>query len=321
MIICKSPFRVSLFGGGTDYEDFYKEHGSFIIGTSINKYVYFSLRYRSQILNGENIISYTKKEKIDDASKTANPLFKVILEKYKNKDKSIDLHYFSDIPARTGLGGSSSCCSCLVYAFHKINNSYIDKKNLAKISIDIERNILKEPGGIQDQIWASYGGTNIIEIHKNGNFSVKPIPISNEFKKELLDSMVLIYSNEQRKDHKSANHKSSESKKDILDISKNSYKYFLNEDIPNIGKNLYISWLAKKNLSNKIETEKSNEIIEDCRSLGAYGSKLLGSGGCGFILTIANKKDKKKIIEKYKNNVLNFSFDSEGTSSIYQAND
>jgi len=321
MIICKSPFRVSLFGGGTDYQDFYKDNESFIIGTSINKYVYFSLRYRSEILNGENIISYTKKEIIDDATKTKNPLFKVILEKYKDKNKSIDLHYFSDIPARTGLGGSSSCCSCLVYAFHKLNKTIINKEQLAKISIDIERNILKEPGGIQDQIWSSYGGLNTIHIDKNGNFNVKPINISNEFKKELLNSMVLIYTQQQRNNHESANHNSMEDKKEILEISKNSYDLFLKEDIENIGKNIYTSWLVKKNLSKQISTPKANEIIEDCKNFGAYGSKLLGSGGCGFVLAICNEKTRTKIIEKYKNNILKFSFDFDGTSSIYEAYD
>lgn len=317
MIICKSPFRVSLFGGGTDYENFYKENGSFIIGMSIDKYVYFSTRYRPKILKNENIISYTKKEIVNDTNKTKNLLFKTIFEKFQNKDKSIDLHYFSDIPARTGLGGSSSCCCCLVYAFHKLNEISIDKKELAKMSIDIERNILNEPGGIQDQIWASYGGINTIEINKEGDFSVKPLKISESFKQELLDSMILIYSDNQRTNHKSAKHKTSSSKKQILDIAKDSHKLFLQEDIKNIGKNLYASWIEKKNLSDKIETEKINHIIEDCQRLGAYGSKLLGSGGCGFVLTIVNKKAKQKILERYNENILPFNFDFEGTSTIY----
>lgn len=320
MIICKSPFRISLFGGGTDYKNFYQENGSLIIGTTIDKYVYFSVKYKSPIFKNPNIISYSSYEKIDDINNTQNPLFKAVLQKYKNNSKLIDLHYFSDIPARTGLGGSSSCCCCLIYAFNKLNGHKTNKKNLANAAIDIERNILNEPGGIQDQIWASYGGFNTITINKNGNFDVKKIDISDEFKKELLNSMVLIFSGEQRNNHESAKHKNNENKKEILEIAKQSLNFLKNQDIKKIGQNLYLSWLQKKQITNKIETTTINEIIEDCKNIGSYGSKLLGSGQGGFILTMADPKTKKKIVEKYKENILEFNFENKGTSTIYLDN-
>ena len=315
MTIIKSPFRLSLFGGSSDYKEFYEKHGSLIIGTTINKYNYICIRTRPNIMSKKSVITYSKLEEVISFDEITNPLIKETL-KYFSPNWHVELNSFTDIPGRTGLGGSSSYCVGLCYVLRKILNLPSNKKLIANDAIKIEREILKEYGGIQDQIWASYGGTNSIQINKDGDFFVKPLPITDDFKTQLEESMILIYSNEQRcSDDIALSHKNKD-KSNILSIAKEAYQSFIIEDIKNIGSLLYSSWLEKKNISPIISNNNIDNIINTCMSLGSYGAKLLGSGGCGFVLVICNKNTKTKIEEVYKNNIMEFNFEKEGVSKI-----
>jgi D-glycero-alpha-D-manno-heptose-7-phosphate kinase len=178
----------------------------------------------------------------------------------------------------------------------------------------LKNNLLKIAGGIQDQIWASYGGLNSIEIDKNGEFFVKPIPVTDEFKAELKSSMLLIYTNDQRNQDDIAKSHENVNKSDILSLSKHAYSYFLDEDIDGIGNALYESWKMKMSISNLISSSKINNIVDKIMNLGAYGAKLLGAGGCGFVLVICNPTVKKKIIQEFGSNIMDFEFDSQGSS-------
>ena len=316
MILVKSPFRISFFGGSTDYKDFYQKNGSFLIGCAINKYAYLSIRERPKILSGESVISYSKFERVKDVAEITNPLIRETL-KYFNLNKTIELISFSDIPSRTGLGGSSSYCVGMSYLLRKFLKLETSKKTLARDAIEIERNILKESGGIQDQIWAAYGGMNTITINKNNDFLVKPLPITEEFKKEFKNSIVLIYSNEQRESNGVARSHENKDRIKILDLSKQAYDCFVSENIEGIGALLYQAWLEKTKISNKISTDSVDQIIAKCMSLGAYGAKLLGAGGGGFALVICDPKVKKKIKEIFSESILDFDFDSEGASTMF----
>jgi D-glycero-alpha-D-manno-heptose-7-phosphate kinase len=316
MIIVKSPLRISFFGGSTDYESFYRERGSFLIGTTIDKHVYLSLRYRAKMLSNESIITYSRSDIVKSWDEIKNPLIKEIL-KFKNLQRSIDFNSFSDIPSRTGLGGSSSFCVGLLYLLNCLMEVPQTKKNLIKDAIFIERHILGEAGGIQDQIWPVYGGLNTIEINTNGCFKVKPLGITEEFKEELQNSMLLIYSNHQREHETVAQSHENKNKSSILDISKKAHEYFIKEDIKSIGNLLYKSWLEKRNLSDLITTSKIDNIINQVMSMGAYGAKLLGSGGCGFILVMCNSIVKKNIEKIFENNIMPFKFESSGVSKIF----
>lgn len=318
MTIVKSPFRISLFGGSTDYKRFYEKYGSFIIGASINKYCYLSMRHRPSILSKQYLCTYSKYELVDTIEQIQNPLIRETL-KYHGINTPIEFFSYSDIPARTGLGGSSTYCVGMSYLIHKLQNKYINKKEIVKSAIQIEREILKESGGIQDQIWPFAKGLNSIEINKNGDFFVKPLPITEEFIEELQKSFTLIYTREQRNTDKIAkSHENNvENKLNILELSKLSYFSFLKEDIKTIGELLFQSWLDKEKISPSISNNKIKEIIDDVMSIGAYGSKLLGSGGCGFVLVISDPIVKNKIVEKYNDNILEFNFDKTGTSEIF----
>jgi len=318
MIIIKSPFRISLFGGSTDYKNFYEKYGSFIIGATIDKYCYLSMRYRPSILSKQYLCTYSKYELVDTLDEIKNPLIRETL-KYFNIDNPVEFFSFSDIPARTGLGGSSSYCLGMCYLLNKLKQYNLTKKELVETAINIERNILNESGGIQDQIWPIAKGLNSIEIDKSGSFSIRPLPITEEFTNALEQSFTLIYTHEQRStDNIAKSHESDvENKLNILNISKTAYSLFLNENIKEIGNLVYESWLNKEKISPLISIEKTKNIISDVMNMGAYGAKLLGSGGCGFILVISDPIVKQKIVEKYNGSVLNISFSTTGISEIF----
>ncbi len=318
MILVKSPFRVSFFGGSTDYADFYKQHGSFIFGCTINKYAYLSIRNKPKILSEASTISYSKYERVENLKDIENPLIRETLNYFGIK-QPIEFISFSDIPSRTGLGGSSSYCVGMSHLLRTFLSKKISKKQIAKDAIEIERNILKESGGIQDQIWAAYGGLNTIEINNNGDFFVKPLSITNEFREHLLDSMVLIYTNEQRTCDKIAKAHQNKDKTTILKLAHEAHNHLISEDIKSMGNLMYESWLEKSKLSSHISTESVDSIISTCLKAGAYGAKLLGAGGCGFILVICDPKTKRKITSIFKNNILDFNFDYSGASTMFNS--
>ena len=318
MLMIKSPFRISLFGGSTDYKSFYENHGSFIIGTTIDKYCYLSMRFRPSILSKKYLCTYSKYELSDTIDEIKNPLIRETL-RYFNVDKPIELFSFTDIPARTGLGGSSSYCVGMCCLINKIKQLNLSKNQIINSAIDIERNILKESGGIQDQIWPLSNGLSSIEIDTKGNFYVKPMPVTEEFSDELLNSFTLIYTDEQRNtDVIAKSHENDiQNKLNILNLAKQSYNLLLKEDIKSIGEYLYESWLSKERISPLISNIKTKEIIDDVMHMGAYGSKLLGSGGCGFVLVISDSIVKQNIVNKYNGYVFDFKFNTNKILEVF----
>lgn len=319
MIIAKTPLRLSLFGGSTDYSSFYKEHGSFLIGTTIDKYSYLSMRFRPKVLSKENLVVYSQMNYAKTFDDIQNPLIRETL-KYGNVKDFVELFSFADIPSRTGLGGSSSYCVGLLYLINELyNRPEMTKKQLVHDAITIERTILKEAGGIQDSIWPAYGGLNSIEIQPDGDFSVKPLPITEDFYKEFEDSIVLIYTNEQRdKEDIAKSHDSTDKDKTrILEISKEAYSCFVKENIKGIGHLMYETWKEKRNLSALISNQKVDETIAAVIRDGAYGAKLLGAGGCGFVMAVCHSVAKEKIIKRFGDDVLPIKFESKGVSRIH----
>ena len=317
MITVKSPFRVSLFGGSTDYKGFYEKYGSFMIGTPIDKYCYVSMRYRPKIFPQQYFCTYSKYELVDTLDELKNPLIRETLRYFDVKP--IEIFSFSDIPSRTGLGGSSSYCVAMTYIINKLKEEDLSKNDIINAAIKIEREILKESGGIQDQIWPFAKGFSSIEIKKDGTYDIKPLPITEEFEQTLQDSMILIYTEEQRdNDVIAKSHEDDINNKiQILETAKKAYKLFEYEDLKGIGELVYEGWLSKERISPYISNGKIKTIIDDVMNMGAYGAKLLGSGGCGFVLAICNPSVKKKITEKYKESILDFKVNKTGVTTIY----
>lgn len=317
MIIVKAPFRISFFGGSTDYKEFYEKYGSFIIGSTIDKYVYLSMRIRPSILSSKSVITYSDLQHVTNWDEIHNPLIRETL-KFKKIINPIEFFSYSDIPSRTGLGGSSSFCVGMLYLIHQtLETKSFSKKQLVQDAIHIERNILKESGGVQDQIWPAYGGLNTIEIPTDGNFLVKPLSVTEEFKEELQKSMALIYTNEQREQDSIAKSHENKDKTTILEIARTAHKCFLNENIKEIGNLLYETWKEKEKISPLISTGKINQIVTRVMQMGAYGVKLLGAGGCGFVLVVCDPIVKQKIYDEFRNSILDFRFENSGVSTIY----
>jgi len=320
MIISKTPFRVSLFGGSTDYESFYSRFGSFLIGFCLNKYAYLSIRKTPRILPYKTRLTYSKTEILSSNDDIQHSAIKGVLD-YCNVRFGLEINHFSDLPSQTGTGSSSSFIVGLLNSIYSLKRKSLSKKEIAKIAIEIERKILAEPGGIQDQIWASYGGLNSITIDKSGDFQVKPMPVSEEFKQEFVSRSILVYTGKTRKSFEIARNIGQDindsHKKRLLELSQIAYDSFLDSDIDKVGTLLKRGWGIKKKLSKSISSEDVDILYNELKEDGMVGGKLMGAGRSGFIFGIVkDSSSKESIKKKYKNNYIDFSIDEEGSKII-----
>jgi len=324
MIITRTPFRISFFGGGTDYPAWYKNNGGAVLATSIDKYCYISIRYLPPFFEHLHRIVYSKVEHVSSTNEIQHPTVKAILDEF-NPIKGLEIHHDGDLPARAGLGSSSSFAVGLLNAMNALNGRRVTKQNLAERATYIEQKIMRENVGCQDQITTAYGGFNIINFEPDGTKNISPI-ITNPLNiQNLEESMVLFYTGVSRfaseiagEQLKNLNERFSELTQmremveegvKILDQKINSVKEF--------GKLLHESWLLKKTLAKTITNPKINSIYEKGLNAGAYGGKLLGAGGGGFILFIA-PKEKHSIIKEALSNLVyvSFKFDHDGSKVI-----
>lgn len=301
MIISKTPFRVSLFGGSTDYQSYYSLYGALIIGFAISQYCYISVREMPKVIGDKTKLYYSRIEEIEKISDIKNNGIRGCFE-HLNMSKTIEMFHLSDLPAQTGIGSSSSFVTGLLNALNKLENRSIDKKQLALDAIHVERNILKEPGGIQDQIWAAYGGFNSIHIDQDGSFKVKPMPIDPDFIKEFFSRAFMIYTGKTRQSFQlAADHdKVTDSKKKIHSLAKEAYNVFEKGGISEIGILLHESWMNKKSITQHISNNEIDNLYVSLQNDGMIGGKLLGSGGSGFIFGILRDETmQQKIKDKY----------------------
>ena len=192
MIISRTPFRISLFGGGTDYPSWFREHGGSVVGTAIDKYCYISVRRLPPFFEHKSRIVYSQVELVNDISEIKHPAVRGILSD-QGVTEGLEIHHDADLPARSGLGSSSSFTVGLLHALHALDSKMITKRDLAREAIRIEQDVLKENVGSQDQLWAAYGGFNRIDFHSDGTFAVAPIILPPERREELGRSIMLFF--------------------------------------------------------------------------------------------------------------------------------
>ena len=319
MIISKTPYRISLFGGSTDYESFYSKHGSLLIGFAVDKYSYIMIRNNPHIFDYMSKISYSKIETVTNNKEIKHNGVRGVLEYFNLLEERLEISCLSDLPAQTGIGSSSTFIVGLINALcAKYGYS---AKELAKYAIKIERHHLNEAGGIQDQIWAAYGGFNSITIDTSGDFSVRPLPISENFIKDFIDHSFLIYTGNQRQSFQiaTAHNTGSDDKNklEILKLAHDGYDAFCRENILDIGNLLKESWESKKRISPLISGSKTEELMYDLQRYGMIGGKLIGSGGSGFIFGITKtKEDKLKIQKNFFNNFIDLNISQTGSIII-----
>lgn len=325
MIITKTPFRMSFFGGGTDFPEFYEQYGGKVISTTIDKYCYVNVRHLPRFFKYTNQIVYSK---IENASKLEEIKHPAVREAMRMLDMhELRLEYDADLPARSGLGTSSSFAVGMLQAFHALKGHYADKERLAKEAIYLERVLCKEAGGIQDQIAAAYGNLNKISFSENG-FIVTPVIISKERKKLLNDNLMLFFTGFSRfsSDIQIATKQALSNKttqmKEMLSIADEAEKILINKNgnLREIGKLLDDTWKLKRGISNKISTDSIDCLYKTAIEAGAVGGKLLGAGGGGFLLLYVENPNKKKVLEALNGLLyVPFKFEESGAQVLYFA--
>ncbi len=324
MIICKTPFRLSLFGGGTDFPKYYMKNGGYVVGGTIDKYCYVTARHLPNVFSYKHRIVWSKNETVNKISDIVHPTVQSVFKLLKIK-KGLEIHYQGDLQKNSGLGTSSSFCVGLLNSLGALENKYYSKKELATKAIFVEQNMLKENCGSQDQIWASYGGFNYIQFKNNGSFLVNKISLPEKILNSLNDNMFLVYTGINRFSNDVEKDKLLNIDKNIkyLDQIKNITLEFIKEinnkfSLKNFGYMLNDYWELKKKLSNKVSNIKINEIYKTSIECGALGGKVIGSGGGGFILFCCEKKNQSKLKKNLKKlPIIKFKFINEGSQIIF----
>ena len=328
IIRSKAPFRVSFGGGGTDMPPYCTEHGGCVISTTIDRHIYISVEPRDDEKVRVFSINYNKEILFDvgDRDYTGDfELFKGVIN-VLNINDGFNITVYSDLPAGSGMGGSSSLCVALIGAFNELYNFKLNKHEIASKACDIERVELKQKGGYQDQFAAAYGGFNFIEF-SNG-IKVSPIKTTEEMINELQYSLILCYvggshfssdiQDEVLKGYEFEKKSFMEAMQDLKDVAYSMRKIIESKDISQLnkfGEFLHKGWLAKKSLSSKISNKNIENFYLTSRKYGVLGGKLLGAGGGGHLLLFSNPEKKYNVIkelEKIGGKIVNFHFNPKG---------
>ena len=321
MIITKTPYRISFFGGGSDYPIWYKKFGGSVLSTTIDKYIYISCRELPPFFDHKYRIVWSKIENVKTIDEIKHLTVRKLI-KYNKIKSGLEIHYDGDLPARSGMGSSSSFSVGLMRALSNYKHKDIKGISLAYKSILFEQKIMKETVGSQDQVAASVGGFNRINFLKNEKIIVKKI-LSNNLKR-LNSNLLLLYTGIQRNAdavasnyvHKLLNEKEKNVRKIISNVELGE-KMIKSGNINDFGKLLHHAWMEKKELSKSISNHKIDELYKSSIQNGALGGKLLGAGGGGFLLVYINKEKQKNFLSKIKNITnIPFKFSNEGCDVI-----
>lgn len=323
MIISRTPLRISFFGGGTDYPDWYRENKGAVLATTINKYCYITCRYLPPFFEHKHRIVYSHIESVKKISDIKHPSVKTCLKFLKIKE-GVEIHHDGDLPARTGLGSSSSFTVGLIHALYALKGIMPTKRQLAHDAIYIEQDLIKENVGSQDQVLAAFGGFNRIEFSGDHHILVKHITIGQEKLEQLQSHLMLFFTGLSRTASDIASEqinnisKKKKQLRSMYQMVDEAINILNGNKIRNFGKLLNESWELKKSLSHKISIPHIDDIYNIARKAGAIGGKLLGAGGGGFILFFVEPK-RQQILKKKLENLLYvpFRFEDLGTQIIF----
>lgn len=324
MIITKTPFRMSFFGGGTDMEDYFSENGGAVLSTTFDKYCYVTVRHLPRFFDYKTHLTYSKMEYVNEYDEIQHPLIREGM-------RMLDMHelrltYESDLPSRSGLGTSSSFAVGMLNAFYALKGKYADKKKLADEAIYLERVLCNEAGGWQDQIAASYGGFNRIDFGPEG-YEVLPVIISPERKSLLNDNLMMFFtgftrisSEIQKANRVSSTQEKRSTLKKMYDLVNEAEKILVmkDRDLDDFGRLLDVTWRLKKGTGSSVSTGSIDELYEKGISAGALGGKLLGAGGGGFLVFYVQQEKQGAVKEAMKDLMyIPFKFEDGGTRIIH----
>ncbi len=324
MIISRTPYRISFFGGGTDYPAWYLKHGGSVLATTIDKYCYLSCRYLPPFFEHRIRIVYSKIECCQTAEEISHPSVRATMS-YLQEERGIEIHHDGDLPARSGMGSSSAFTVGLLHALHALQGRMPSRQQLAAESLEVEQERLQESVGSQDQVMAAFGGFNHVTFLPNGEFTVRPVTIARERMRELNSHLLLFYTGIKRT---AANIADSfihdmESRRRQLRIMKDLVDESLSilqsgHDLFGFGELLHEAWLAKRSLSSVVSNSQVDALYEDARRAGAIGGKLTGAGGGGFMLIFA-PPERHAAIKQTLNGLIHvpFKFEYSGSQIIF----
>ncbi|MFH1771953.1 MAG: kinase [Candidatus Omnitrophota bacterium] len=324
MIISRTPFRISFFGGGTDYPIWYRKHGGAVLATTINKYCYISCRYLPPFFPHKYRIIYSQIELVKNISEINHPSVREGLKFMKIK-RGLEVHHDADLPARTGLGSSSSFTVGLLHTLNAIKGSISTKRQLALDAIYLEQEMMKENVGSQDQVSASFGGMNYIKFNSHQDIEVHPITITAKRMSLFHSHLMLFFTGFSRiasdiaAEQIKTIHSKTKELRQIHDMVDASLQILTGKsDFIKFGKLLHEHWKIKRGLSKKISTPLIDEMYTTALRAGAIGGKILGAGGGGFLLIFAKPQDQARIKEKLKKLLyVPFRFEDFGSQIIF----
>ena len=325
MIISRTPFRISFFGGGTDYPVWFREHGGAVLSTTIDKYCWITCRNLPPFFDHHYRIIYSQMEHVKTIDEIKHISVRECLKFMKIK-YGVEIHHDGDMPARTGIGSSSSFTVGLLHALHALKGKIVSKADLFQKAIHVEQELNKENVGSQDQAAAAFGGMNRFDFLKTGDIQNTPITISAEKKQYLQKHFLLYFTGFSRTASEIAKHQIENTKNKTRELTEmygmvESAMKILNQkgmELTDFGKLLHESWLLKRELSHKVSTSEIDTLYESAREAGAIGGKLLGAGGGGFILFFVKPELQDAFKEKFKNLLhVPFAFESSGSEIVF----
>ena len=331
MIVTRTPFRISLFGGGTDYPEWFKTSGGQVISLAINKYCHVTVRRLPPYFHYNYRVRFFNEQKTKVISKINNPVVRETLKYFKFHNQKIEIVHYGDLPGLSGLGGSSAFAVGLINALNKLKNKKLNELQLAKEAIHIERDLVGDNVGFQDQIISSYGGFRSIKFFKSKKqFLVNTIKINNEIKSQIENNLILVYTNQQRfskkitkiLSRKILQNKSNDYLTEIALATHEAEKLFKSKilDLKSMADLINYQWERKKKLAPGINNDQIEKIYNLALSKGAYGGKLLGAGGGGFLLFIVPDKNLKNFKSCFSKHIfLQIKIDQIGSDILYDS--
>jgi D-glycero-alpha-D-manno-heptose-7-phosphate kinase len=328
MIISRTPFRVSFFGGGTDYPAWYREHGGCVLAAAIDKYCYLTVRHLPPFFEHKYRAVYSKIETVGKIDDITHPAIRETL-RYMNIARGVEIHHDGDLPARSGMGSSSSFVVGLLHGLYALQGKMVGKHQLAIEGIQIEQEILHETVGSQDQVMAAYGGINRVQFLESGEITVHPVILSPSRQEEFNSHLMLFYTGIKRtaSDVASTYVNDMEARRRQLRILKDLVDEATTllagrGDLLAFGGLLHEAWMAKRTLSGSVSNSDVDEIYEAARSAGALGGKLLGAGGGGFMALFVPPEKQAAVKQRLSGLIcVPLGFDFVGSQIIYYAPD
>jgi D-glycero-alpha-D-manno-heptose-7-phosphate kinase len=327
MIVTRAPFRISFFGGGTDFPPWYREHGGAVLATTIDKYCYINIRRLPPFFDHKHRIVYSKIESVLKISEIQHPAVRAVFDWAEVKE-GVELHHDGDLPARSGLGSSSSFTVALIQALAALNGAMKTKEQLAKEAIHVEQDIIKEHVGSQDQISAAFGGFNRIVFQKDNSFSVNPIILPSSRLQELQSHLMLFFTGLTRFASDIEKTKIANLSNRVVELTAmrkmvdDAVEILQDKSAPiqEFGRLLDEGWRYKRSLSDKVSNTEIDAIYETAMQAGADGGKILGAGGGGFLLIFA-KPELQNAVRHSLNQLVHvpFAFETSGSRvMLYQ---